>query len=170
MEVIKLIFFPLFVLFLHFITRIIKLRKLNLPKGTLGWPIIGETYEFFFKANIEGKRIRFIQEKMKKYDSNVFKTSLFGENIAVFCGPTGNKFLFSNENKNVQVWWPSTVKNLLRLSIVNKVGDEAKITRRLLMSFLNPETLRNYLPKMDKVAQHHINTHWKGKKFCDQSA
>ncbi|WJX53338.1 beta-amyrin 28-monooxygenase [Trifolium repens] len=163
MEMIKLIFFPLFVLFLHFITRIIKLRKLNLPKGTLGWPIIGETYEFFFKANTEAKRIRFIQEKMKKYDSKVFKTSLFGENIAVFCGPTGNKFLFSNENKNVQVWWPSTVKNLLRLSIVNKVGDEAKITRRLLMSFLNPETLRNYLPKMDKVAQHHINTHWKGK-------
>ncbi|KAI5384733.1 hypothetical protein KIW84_071658 [Lathyrus oleraceus] len=167
MEMIKFIVLPtvlaLFVLFLHFIIRIIKLRKLNLPKGTLGLPIIGETLEFF-KANLEGKQIRFIQERMKKYDSRVFKTSLFGENIAVFCGTAGNKFLFSNENKNVQVWWPSSVKKLLRLSLVNKVGDEAKITRRLLMSFLNPETLRNYLPKMDRIAQHHINTHWKGKE------
>jgi cytochrome P450 len=172
MEVTKLIVLPtvlaLFVLLLHFITRIIKLRKLNLPKGTLGFPFVGETFEFL-KANLEGKQIRFIQERMKKYDSKVFKTSMFGENIAVFCGPAGNKFLFSNENKNVQVWWPSSVKKLLRLSLVNKVGDEAKVTRRLLMSFLNPETLRNYLPNMDRIAQHHINTHWKGKKFCDQS-
>jgi len=165
MEVTKLIVLPtvlaLFVLLLHFITRIIKLRKINLPKGTLGFPIVGETLEFL-KANLEGKQIRFIQERMKKYDSKVFKTSMFGENIAVFCGPAGNKFLFSNENKNVQVWWPSSVKKLLRLSIVNKVGDEAKVTRRLLMSFLKPETLRNYLPNMDRIAQHHINTHWKG--------
>lgn len=93
---------------------------------------------------------------MKKYDSRVFKTSLFGENIVVFCGTAGNKFLFSNENKNVQVWWPSSVKKLLRFSLVNKVGDEAKITIRLLMIFLNPETLRNYLPKIDRIAQHHI--------------
>lgn len=167
MEVTKLIVLPtvlaLFVLLLHFITRIIKLRKLNLPKGTLGFPFVGETFEFL-KANLEGKQIRFIQERMKKYDSKVFKTSMFGENIAVFCGPAGNKFLFSNENKNVQVWWPSSVKKLLRLSLVNKVGDEAKVTRRLLMSFLNPETLRNYLPNMDRIAQHHINTHWKGKE------
>ncbi|CAI8618794.1 unnamed protein product [Vicia faba] len=167
MEMIKLIVLPtaltLFVLFLYFITKIIKLRKLNLPKGNLGLPVIGETLEFF-KASLEGKQIRFIQERMKKYDSRVFKTSMFGENIAVFCGTAGNKYLFSNENKNVQLWWPSSVKRLLRLSLVSEVGDEAKITRKLLMSFLNPETLRNYLPKMDWITQQHINTHWKGKE------
>lgn len=174
MEMINLIVLPtilaILVFCFHFITRIVKLKKLNLPLGSLGWPIIGETFEFV-KASVEGKQIRFIEERMKKYDKRVFKTSMFGEHIAVFCGPLGNKFLFSNENKNVQVWWPSSVKRLLRLSIVNKVGDEAKVTRKLLMSFLNPETLRNYLPKMDSIARHHINTHWKGTiKLCNKSS
>lgn len=167
MEVARLIVLPvifaLFVLCLQIIIKKVKLRKLHLPIGSTGWPIVGETLDFL-RANVEGKQLSFIQERMKKYDSRVFKTSLLGENIAVFCGPAGNKFLFSNENKYVQIWWPGSVKKLLRLSLVNKVGDEAKITRRLLMSFLNPETIRNYLPKMDRIAQQHINSHWKGKK------
>lgn len=168
MEVANLIVLPaVLALFVFFITKIVKLRKHqnlhNLPLGNLGWPVVGETFEFV-RASLEGKPIRFIQERTDKYDQRVFKTSMFGEAIAVFCGPAGNKFLFSNENKNVQVWWPGSVKKLLRSSLVTKVGDEAKAAKRLLMSFLNPETLRKYLPKMDSIAQHHINTHWKGKK------
>ncbi|KAK7318772.1 hypothetical protein RJT34_03479 [Clitoria ternatea] len=153
------------VLCLLFITKIVRLRKhpnLDLPPGNLGWPIVGETFEFM-RACLEGNMTKFLGEKMDKYDSRVFKTSMFGDPIVVFCGPAGNKFLFSNENKNVQVWWPSSVRKLLRLSLVNKVGDEAKMMRRLLMSFLNAETLRNFLPKMDTIAQHHIMTHWEGK-------
>ncbi|ESW31548.1 hypothetical protein PHAVU_002G247300 [Phaseolus vulgaris] len=152
-----------FVLCLHFITRRVRLRNLNLPPGRLGWPIVGETFEFMH-AMLEGNVLRFLKERVEKYDSRVFKTSMFGDPVAVFCGPAGNKFLFSNENKNVQVWWPSSVKKLLRLSLVNKVGDEAKMVRKLLMNFLNAETLKNYLPKMDRIAQHHIDTYWKGKE------
>ncbi|KAJ1405414.1 Cytochrome P450 [Sesbania bispinosa] len=175
MEVAKLVVLPavlvLFVLCFHFITKIFKLRnhpRLQLPPGSLGWPIVGETFEFV-RTSLENSPLRFVQERMKKYDSRVFKTSLLGNHIAVFCGPAGNKFLYSNENKNVQVWWPSSVKKLLRLSLVNKVGDEAKMIRKFLMTFLNAEALRNFMPKMDSIAQHHINTHWEGKK-CNQSA
>ncbi|CAL0325044.1 unnamed protein product [Lupinus luteus] len=166
MEVTTFLVLAIFVLCLHFITKTIKLRRhqsLNLPGGSLGWPIVGETFEFL-RAMVDCNVVRFIKERMDKYDSRVFKTSLLGDPMVVFCGPSGNKFLFSNENKNVQVGWPTTVKKLLRSSLVNKVGDEAKITRRLLVSFLNPEALRKYLPKMDTIAQHHIDTHWQGKK------
>ncbi|KAK7247268.1 hypothetical protein RIF29_42148 [Crotalaria pallida] len=170
MELIKLLvllaILALFILCLHFITKIVKLRKhqnLNLPPGRLGWPIIGETFEFL-REMAECNTVRFIQTRMVKYDSRVFMTSLVGDPTMVFCGPSGNKFLFSNENKNVQVGWPTSVRKLLRSSLVSKVGDEAKITRKLLMSFLNPEALRNYLPKMDSIAQHHLNTHWEGKE------
>ncbi|XP_020215132.1 beta-amyrin 28-monooxygenase isoform X2 [Cajanus cajan] len=169
MEVTNLVVLPAVLAFcllcLHFINKI-RLRKHpnpHLPPGRFGWPIVGETFEFM-RSCLEGNSSRFIQERMEKYDSRVFKTLLFGNPMAVFCGPAGNKFLFSNENKNVQVWWPSSVKKLLRLSLVNKVGDEAKVVRKLLMSFLNAETLRNYLPKMDTIAQRHIDTYWKGKE------
>ncbi|KAH1050903.1 hypothetical protein GYH30_021043 [Glycine max] len=170
MEVTNLVVLPavlaFFVLCLYFITKVVRLGKhpnLNLPPGRLGWPIVGETFDFMRTMN-EGNVLRFIQERVEKYDARVFKTSMFGDPVVVFCGPAGNKFLFSNENKNVQVWWPSSVRKLLRLSLVNKVGDEAKMVRRLLMSFLNAETLRNYLPKMDSIAQRHIDTYWEGKE------
>ncbi|XP_061363489.1 beta-amyrin 28-monooxygenase-like [Gastrolobium bilobum] len=170
MEVAKLVVLPavlaLFVLCLHFIAKTVKLRKhqvLHLPLGSFGWPIVGETFEFL-RSGREGNIFRFIQERMNKYDSRVFKTSMLGDPMAVFCGPAGNKFLFSNENKNVQVWWPSSIRKLLRLSLVMKVGDEAKMTKKLLMGFLNPEALRNWLPKMDSIAQRHISTHWEGKE------
>ncbi|KAI4344840.1 hypothetical protein L6164_012027 [Bauhinia variegata] len=149
----------IFVLFL----KIVKTRRLQLPPGTSGWPIFGETFEFL-RLNLEGKPYKFIRDRMGRYDSRVFKTSMLGESVAVFCGPAGNKFLFSNENKLVQVWWPSSVKKLLRSSLVNRVGDEAKMMKKLLMSFLNPEALRNYVPKMDSIAQQHISKHWQGKE------
>lgn len=166
MEVTNIVVLPavlaFFVLCLHFITRMVRLRNLNLPPGRLGWPIVGETFEFIH-AMLENNVLRFLQERVEKYDSRVFKTSIFGDPIVVFSGPAGNKFLFSNENKNVQVWWPSSVRKLLSLSLVNKVGEEAKMVRKLLMNFLNAETLKNLLPKMDRIAQHHIDTYWKGK-------
>jgi len=165
MEVSNLVVLPAVLAFsvlcLHFMRRMVRLRNLNLPPGRLGWPVVGETFEFMH-AMVEGNVLRFLQERVEKYDSRVFKTSMFGNPVVVFCGPAGNKFLFSNENKNVQVWWPSSVRKLLRLSLVTKVGDEAKMVRKLLMNFLNAETLRNYLPKMDRIAQHHIDTYWKG--------
>ncbi|MED6124134.1 hypothetical protein PIB30_056224 [Stylosanthes scabra] len=170
MEVAKFLALPtilaFFVLSLHFITKLVKLRKdpnLNLPPGNLGWPIVGETFEYM-RAARGGTLVRFIKERMEKHDSRLFKTSFLGDPMAVFCGSAGNKFLFSNENKNVQVWWPSSIRKLLRTSLISKVGEEAKMTRRLLLSFLSAEALRNYLPKMDIIAQNHIKTHWKGKE------
>ncbi|KAL4391609.1 hypothetical protein AHAS_Ahas03G0262200 [Arachis hypogaea] len=103
---------------------------------------------------------------MGKYDSRVFKTSFLGEPMAVFCSPAGNKFLFTNENKDVQGWIPSSVAKLLRSSVVNKVGEDAKMARKLLLSFLSAEALRNFVPKMDTIAQLHINTHWQGAGGC----
>ncbi|XP_057420620.1 beta-amyrin 28-monooxygenase-like [Lotus japonicus] len=166
-EVAKLLaVLALFVLSLHFITKFLKLRNRpslrHLPPGASGWPVVGETFEFR-KRSLEGSPTRFIQERMDKYDSRVFKTSLFGSLLAVLCGPAGHKFLFSNENKNVQVWWPGSVRKLMSQSLVSRVGDEAKMTRKLLLSFLNAETLRNFVPKMDSIAQRHIKTHWEGK-------
>ncbi|KAK4266698.1 hypothetical protein QN277_027579 [Acacia crassicarpa] len=172
MEVTELLTLPavltllVFLLSLPLITKFVKTRKypnLNLPPGSLGWPVIGETLRFL-RSGHEGRPELFIKERMEKYDSRVFKTSMLGEPMVVFCGAAGNKFLFSNENKDVQVWWPTSVRKLLRSSLVTKVGYDAKTMRKLLMSFLNPEALKNYLAKMDSVACCHINTHWQGKE------
>jgi cytochrome P450 family 26 subfamily A len=99
---------------------------------------------------------------MKKYNPQVFKTSLFGETVAVFCGPAGNKFLFQNENKLVNLWWPTSVKKLMKSSLSNVVGDDAKRMRKMLLTSLDRDALKRYIDRMDLVAQNHIRTHWEG--------
>ena len=80
-------------------------RNPNLPPGSLGWPLVGESLEFL-RASVDGEPEEFVRRRVKRYDSQVFKSSLMGENMVFMCGAAGNKFLFSNESKAVTVWWP----------------------------------------------------------------
>ncbi|KAF2314569.1 hypothetical protein GH714_027684 [Hevea brasiliensis] len=99
---------------------------------------------------------------MEKYDSKVFKTSLIGEPVIVFCGTAGQKFLFSNENNLVNLWWPKSVRKLFNSALVNVVGDEAKRMRKMLSTFLTPNALKGYTQKIDLVTRQHIAIHWEG--------
>ncbi|KAI6689672.1 hypothetical protein NL676_026500 [Syzygium grande] len=83
----------------------------NLP-GKTGWPVIGESLEFVGAAK-GGQPEKFIADRTAKYSPEVFRTSLLGENLAVFCGASGNKFLFSGQNKYITTWWPSSIKKVL---------------------------------------------------------
>lgn len=138
-------------------------KPLNLPPGSYGWPILGETLEFL-GAGVDGIPEKYIKERMEKYQSTeVFKTSLMGEPVAVLCSPAGNKFLFSNENKLVTIWWPNSVRKLLGPCLATTSGDEGKQMRKMLSCFITPDAFtRLYIKTMDVVAQQHINTHWLG--------
>ncbi|KAL2557032.1 Cytochrome [Forsythia ovata] len=140
-------------------------KPLNLPPGSYGWPILGETMEFL-GAGVDGIPEKYVKERMEKHKSSqVFKTSLMGEPVAVLCGPAGNKFLFSNENKLVTSWWPISVRKLLGPCLATTGGDEGKQMRKMLSSFITPDAFtRLYIKTMDVVCQQHINTHWQGKE------
>ncbi|XP_030547604.1 beta-amyrin 28-monooxygenase-like [Rhodamnia argentea] len=140
----------------------VKTSHLNLPPGSLGWPVLGESLEFF-RANWGGNQGKFIRDRIVKYGSTVFKTSLFGERTVVLCGLAGNKFLFSNEGKKVVLWWPSSVRRLIGASLITKVGDEGRSDRKMVMSFFNPDALMRFVGTMDEVTQHHLRTQWQGK-------
>ncbi|KAF7130534.1 hypothetical protein RHSIM_Rhsim10G0067900 [Rhododendron simsii] len=45
---------------------------------------------------------KFISDRIAMYSSNVFKTSLAGSPVVVFCGVNGNRFLCSNKNELVR--------------------------------------------------------------------
>ncbi|XP_076883663.1 beta-amyrin 28-monooxygenase-like [Bidens hawaiensis] len=139
--------------------------KINLPPGSFGWPLLGETLALL-RAYWDGVPERFIQERVDKHGSPlVFKTSLLGEHMAVLCGPAGNKFLFGNENKLVAVWWPLPVSKLFGRSLITTRGDEAKWMRKMLLSYLGPDAFAtHYASTMDVVTRRHIDLHWRGKK------
>eukprot|EP00252_Welwitschia_mirabilis_P008815 TRINITY_DN20_c0_g2_i1.p1 TRINITY_DN20_c0_g2~~TRINITY_DN20_c0_g2_i1.p1 ORF type:complete len:486 (-),score=47.66 TRINITY_DN20_c0_g2_i1:106-1563(-) len=156
------------VLFTTFIAGLLALiilrRKVQLsgtPPGTFGWPILGETLQFF-SAGKRGATEEFYKQRSQKYGP-VFTTSLLGKPMVVFYGPEGNRSVFSNENKFLVMSWPDSVKKLLVNALVNKTGDEAKRLKKALMIFLRPEALRNHLGKIDAIVKSHISKFWFGK-------
>ncbi|KAM7524781.1 hypothetical protein LguiA_014683 [Lonicera macranthoides] len=137
----------------------------NLPPGSFGWPIIGETIEFLF-----GKPEKFVGDRMKKYSPDIFKTKILGEKTAVICGPSGHKFLFSNEQKLFTAFRPHPMQRLFRSYKTTApqpsaqtpvTNDEAKVIRQ--PGFLKPEALARFLGAMDMITQQQLKVHWEGK-------
>ncbi|GKC34466.1 beta-amyrin 28-oxidase-like protein [Tanacetum coccineum] len=119
MAIMLLVVFFLFIALCFFLVhRHNSTTTKNLPPGSFGWPFIGETLAFI-RSRRGGTPERFTKERIEKYGSPlVFKTSLLGERMAVFCGAEGNKFLFGNENKLVASWWPNAIRILFESKIV----------------------------------------------------
>jgi len=131
----------------------------NLPPGNMGFPVIGESIEFL-SLGWKGHPEKFIYERMAKYSSKVFKTSLFGERTVMVCGAACNKFLFSNENKLVMSWWPDNVNKIFPSSLETNSKVEAKKLRHMLPQFLSAQALQRYIGIMDTVAQRHFALEW----------
>ncbi|KAJ0730255.1 putative cytochrome P450 [Helianthus annuus] len=136
----------------------------NLPPGSFGWPFLGETIEFVRRQR-HGDPEKFVRDRMERYGSPmVFKTSLLGHRMAVFCGPEGNKFLFGNENKLVASWWPEAIQMLFGKCLNTSRGDEAKWLRKMMLAHLGPDALSNRLTgTMDIVTRLHIQNQWQGR-------
>ncbi|KAL8217270.1 hypothetical protein R6Q57_024107 [Mikania cordata] len=135
----------------------------NLPPGSFGWPFIGETLEFVRSCR-NGTPEKFVRERIERHDSRlVFRTSLLGHRMAVFCGADGNKFLFGNENKLVASWWPDTMSMLLGECLITSRGDEAKWLRKIMVANLGPDAFSNrYIVTTQKISRRHIQNHWQG--------
>ncbi|XP_030474876.1 beta-amyrin 28-monooxygenase-like [Syzygium oleosum] len=135
----------------------------KLPPGSFGWPILGETIEFLF-----GNPEKFVGDRMRRYSSTVFKTKILGEKVAVFCGPAGNKFIFSNEQKLVTEWRPHSMQKLMRSyeakspapPPTNPNDSKTKVLRQ--PGFLKPEALSRFMEQMDSTTQQHMKLHWEG--------
>nr|UMX47346.1 cytochrome P450 [Aralia elata] len=131
------------------------------PPGRSGWPLLGESLDYFSKLR-NGMNERFVMDRVQKYSSRVFKSNVLGERMAFLPGAEGNKFLFSNENKFVQVWWPSSVNSVFLKTDNRSAQDESIKVRRLLPPFLKAEALKAYVGIMDTVCKKHLDTHWVG--------
>ncbi|CAL5345064.1 unnamed protein product [Camellia sinensis] len=106
-------------------------KNLTLPPGSTGWPLIGETLDFL-ATGWRGHPEKFVFDRISNYSSYVFKTNLLGPQTVVFAGAAGNKFLFSNENRLVQAWWPSSVYKVFPSSTQTSSKQEADIADKIL--------------------------------------
>jgi hypothetical protein len=128
----------------------------KLPPGRKGWPFIGETLEYA-KASKRSNPEKFIADRMSNYSPDVFRTSLLGENVAVFCGASGNKFLFSSENEHLTTWLPRSLDQifLFPTDAEHSTKAEAAKMRAIRPDFLKPEALQRCIPIMDSMSKQH---------------
>jgi len=137
---------------------------LNLPPGKAGWPLLGETPDFF-SAWRRGHPEKFVLDRMAKYSPECFKTSILGQPMAFLCGPLGNKFMFSNENQLVTPWFPNSLKKIIPLleqSNTPKVTTK-KMVSKLIPQILKPEAIQRHVRVMDDITQRHFVSEWEDK-------
>nr|XP_017228850.1 PREDICTED: beta-amyrin 28-oxidase-like [Daucus carota subsp. sativus] len=134
----------------------------KVPPRIRGWPLVGESIQYA----LLGPQ-KFISERMEKYSANVFQTAQFGEKMAVFYGPEGNKMLFT---KLVRSWWPLFVRKPLYFPDFDEGASMDEITAVFLSSInniLSPEALKEYILLMDHLAREHVESEWAGKEVLD---
>ncbi|KAL8110893.1 beta-amyrin 6-beta-monooxygenase-like [Apium graveolens] len=136
--------------------------NVNVPPGSSGWPLVGESIKFALSGPQE-----FVKERTKKYSPDVFQTSLLGEKMAVFCGAQGNKFLFTNESKLLTSWWPQSMKKALLFPefVESSLKEVSALKRSFMHDILKPEALKQYIPVMDSMAREHVDSEWAGNEI-----
>ncbi|XP_042964799.1 beta-amyrin 28-monooxygenase-like [Carya illinoinensis] len=99
---------------------------------------------------------------MSNYSTDLFQTSLFGENLLVFCGASRNKLMFSSANKHVTPRWPRSISAALNFPSDRgfRQDDLAKLRALMIPEFLKPEALQRFLPIIDSMVKEHLEIAW----------
>lgn len=134
-----------------------------LPPGRFGLPLIGQTLEFL-RSQRRNKSWEFFDSHVADY-GEIFKTHLAGSPTVVTASPAGNKMVFTNENKLVNVSRAeSVVKILGSRSLIALTGAKAKRMRQAISTFLGPEALQTYTGKADVSVRKFLEEYWEGKE------
>uniref|UniRef100_A0ACD5UW44 Uncharacterized protein n=1 Tax=Avena sativa TaxID=4498 RepID=A0ACD5UW44_AVESA len=82
-----------------------------LPPGSMGFPVIGETLQFF-RTSSSLDVPNYYKLRWKRYGP-VFKTSLFGRRVIASMDGEVNRFVFQQEGKLFRSWYGSTTNSMM---------------------------------------------------------
>ncbi|KAI4306083.1 hypothetical protein L6164_029392 [Bauhinia variegata] len=126
-------------------------------------PIIGQSFGLLgaLRANTAEK---WLEERVRKYGP-ISKLRLFGKPTVFICGQAANKFLFTAQGKTVESQQPQSTKRILGdRNLLELSGQDHRRIRNALLSFLKPESLKEYVGRMDEEVRKHLQLHWEGKQ------
>ncbi|KAM3696449.1 hypothetical protein ACJW31_06G039200 [Castanea mollissima] len=106
----------------------------RLPPGSLGIPLIGQSL-------------------------GLLRAMLF------ISGQAANKFVFTSDSSTVSSRQTQSSRKILgEWNILELSGEDQKRVRGALVSFLKPESLKQYVEKIDEGVKKHLEMHWQGKQ------
>lgn len=120
---------------------------LPLPKGSMGWPLIGETFQWLFEGS------SFHVSRREKY-GNVFKTHLLGKPVIRVTGAENIRRILMGEHTVVCAQWPQSTRIILGPNtLVNSVGDLHRKKRKILAKVFSHAALETYIPHLQDVVK-----------------
>lgn len=154
--------FSLFLLpFLFLVVTRRRKASERLPPGSLGIPFIGQSLSLLWamRANTAEK---WIADRAQRYGP-VSKLSLFGKPTVFIHGQAANRFVFSTAGTKLSNQQTDSVRMILGdRCLLELTGDDHQRIRRALASFLKPDSLKNYVGKMEEEVRKHLQLHWLG--------
>ncbi|KAG5589379.1 hypothetical protein H5410_039893 [Solanum commersonii] len=127
----------------------------KLPPGSMGWPLLGETIQFF-APNTSFDIPPFVKERMQRYGP-IFRTSLVGRPVIVSTDPDFNYFIFQQEGKLFQSWYPYTFTEIFgRQNVGSLHGFMYKYLKNMVLNLFGPESLKNMLPEVEKIVNNNL--------------
>ncbi|ONK69329.1 uncharacterized protein A4U43_C05F21710 [Asparagus officinalis] len=154
----------------HFLPLLLNLRAS--PKGSFGWPLVGETLSFLspHRSNTLGS---FLEDHISRY-GKVFKSHLFCTPTVVSCDQELNHFILQNEEKLFQCSYPKPIHGILgKFSMIVVVGESHKRLRNLALTLVTTiKSNPGYINDIERIAIHVIDS-WKDKGgsviFCEEA-
>ncbi|XP_031735569.1 cytochrome P450 26C1 isoform X2 [Anarrhichthys ocellatus] len=127
-----------------------KESSLPLPKGSMGWPLIGETFHWLFQGS------NFHIWRRERH-GNVFKTHLLGKPVIRVTGAENIRKILLGEHSLVCTQWPQSTRIILGPNtLVNSIGDLHKRNRKILAKVFSRGALESYLPRLQDVVKSEI--------------
>nr|AGN04289.1 cytochrome P450 [Oryzias melastigma] len=127
-----------------------KESSLPLPRGSMGWPLVGETFHWLFQGS------NFHISRRERH-GNVFKTHLLGKPLIRVTGAENIRKILLGEHNLVCTQWPQSTRIILGPNtLVNSIGDLHKRKRKVLAKVFSRGALESYLPRLQDTIKSEI--------------
>ncbi|GJN02624.1 hypothetical protein PR202_ga19994 [Eleusine coracana subsp. coracana] len=134
------------------------------PKGSFGWPLIGETLRFL-RPHASNTLGTFLEDHCTRY-GRVFKSHLFCTPTVVSCDQELNHFILQNEERLFQCSYPRPIHGILgKSSMLVVLGEDHKRLRNLSLALVTSTKLKpSYLGDIEKIALHVVGA-WRDRSI-----
>ncbi|KAL3723053.1 hypothetical protein ACJRO7_035267 [Eucalyptus globulus] len=143
----------------------------NLPRGSAGWPLLGETLAFL-SPHRSNSFSSFLQDHCSRY-GKVFKSHLFGSPTIVSCDHELNTFVLQNEERLFQASYPKPMHGILgKYSLLVVSGDLHKKLRSVAVNFVTASKSSSEFHRCVERLSVSMLESWKGREqvaFCKEA-
>ncbi|PKI55599.1 abscisic acid 8'-hydroxylase 3-like [Punica granatum] len=139
-------------------------KEMEVIPGTLGWPIVGESFSFLSDFSSPSGIYSFMKKRQQRY-GKVFKSFVLGRYTIFMTGREASKILLTGKDGLVSLNLFYTGQQVLGpTSLLQTTGEEHKRLRRLIAEPLSVDGLKKYFQFINNLAIETLDQ-WSGRKI-----